>query len=98
MWWSDDVNGLAWVFSMAADELPKPASGGGGSGGGYIHSSKKNLLRNNTETHNGGRAKRVNAWADFMRASSPARIFSLSETDDHKPWICKPSTYTCPSL
>lgn len=87
---SDCNSGINAVVAMAnssrvssmTSELPKPAVGGGG----YINMSKKNSLKN-IEISNGGRAKRVNAWVDSMRASSPNRRFSLSETDDYKAWI-----------
>lgn len=75
----------SWVSSITS-ELPKPAVGGVGGGGGYINMSKRNLLKN-IDISNGGRPKKVNAWVDSMRASSPNRRFSLSETDDRKTWI-----------
>lgn len=84
----------SWVSSMTS-ELPKPAAGGGvggGGGGGYINMSKKNLSKN-IEISNGGRAKRVNAWVDSMRASSPNTTSSLFETHHHKAWIVSPPLF-----
>lgn len=73
------------IFSPVAAALPKPSFGGGG--GGYITMSRTNSLKN-IEINNGERVKRVHAWVESMRASSPTRRSSLSQAaDDHKTWI-----------
>lgn len=72
-------------FSPVAAALSKPSFGG--SGGGYITISRNNSLKN-IEINNGERVKRVHAWVESMRASSPTRKSSFSQTaDDHKSWI-----------
>lgn len=74
------------LFSPVAAALPKPSFGGAG---GYITMSRTNSLKN-IEFNNGERAKRVHAWVESMRASSPTRKFSLSQTsDDYKAWIVR---------
>ena len=71
------------LFSPVAAALPKPSFGGGG---GYIAISRNNSMKN-IDINNGERVKRVNAWVETMRASSPSRKSSLSQTDDHKTWM-----------
>ncbi|XP_074375499.1 putative trehalose-phosphate phosphatase D [Apium graveolens] len=71
------------LFAPVAAALPKPSFGGGG---GYITMSRTNSLKN-IEINNGERAKRVHAWVESMRASSPTRKSSLSQSaDDYKTW------------
>lgn len=77
-------------FSRAATKaLPAPVRGG------YITISRKKVARKPSDTEGG---KKVNAWVDSMRDSSPTRVkssASLSETAEHQTsWIV--SVYSSP--
>ncbi|KAJ4701307.1 Trehalose 6-phosphate phosphatase [Melia azedarach] len=72
-------------FSRAATKaLPAPVRGG------YITISRKKVARKPSDTEGG---KKVNAWVDSMRDSSPTRVkssASLSETAEHQTsWITR---------
>ncbi|CAB4297614.1 unnamed protein product [Prunus armeniaca] len=69
--------------SMFSSSVPKPrtAEAGGGAGCFTIPRNIK-LLKVETE----GGAARVNAWVDSLRASSPPRVKSATETVDYSSW------------
>ncbi|PQM42816.1 putative trehalose-phosphate phosphatase D [Prunus yedoensis var. nudiflora] len=69
--------------SMFSSSVPKPRTAEAGGGGGCFPIPRNiKLLKVETE----GGAARVNAWVDSLRASSPPRVKSATETVDYSSW------------
>lgn len=69
--------------SMFSSSVPKPRTAEAGGGGGCF-TIPRNIKLLKVETEGG--AARVNAWVDSLRASSPPRVKSATETVDYSSW------------